>query len=80
MKYTKQKLYYKEYTFKNENNNKFELFSNKHEIDINKLVLIDVINIINNEDNSEKIILFYENSLGIWLIDEIFRFKCTIEL
>ena len=80
LKYTKQKLYYKEYAFKNENNNKFELFPNKHGIDINKLVLMDVINIINNEDNSEKILLFYENSLGIWLIDEIFRFKCTIEL
>lgn len=80
LKYSKQKLYYNSYSFKNENKSKFEFFPNKYEIKINNSILKNIITIINNEDNSKKIILFYENSIGFWLLDNDIIFKCYIDL
>lgn len=79
-KYTKSKLYYKDYNFKNLNSTLLDVFSPKKEIEINTLLFRDLINIINNENNSETLIVFSESYLCVTLLDQAIDFKCIVYL
>lgn len=79
-KYTKTKLYYKDYNFKNLNSTMLDVFSQKKEIEISTHLFRDLINIINNENNSETLILFSESYLCITLLDQVIDFKCIVYL
>lgn len=79
-KYTKSKLYYRDYNFKNLNSTMLDVFSQKKEIEISTHLFRDLINIINNENNSETLILFSESYLCITLLDQVIDFKCIVYL
>lgn len=79
-KYTRSKLYYKDYNFKNLNSTMLDMFSQKKEMEISTHLFKDLINIINNENNSETLILFSDSYLCVTLLDKVIDFKCIVYL
>lgn len=79
-KYTKTKLYYKDYSFKNSNSTLMDVFSPKKEIEINTSLFKNLMNIINNEYYSEISLLLSDEYLCVTLLDQMINFKCIVYL
>lgn len=79
-KYTRSKLYYKDYNFKNLNSTMLDMFSQKKEMEISTHLFRDLINIINNENNSETLIMISDSYLCVTLLDKVIDFKCIVYL
>lgn len=79
-KYTKTKLYYKDYSFKNLNSTLLDIFSPKKEIEINTTLFKNLLNIINNENCSEINLLLFDDYLCVTLLDQVIDFKCIVYL
>lgn len=79
-KYTKTKLYYKDYGFKNLNSTLLDIFSPKKEIEINTTLFKNLMNIINNEHHSEIILLLSDDYLCVTLFDQTINFECIVYL
>ena len=80
LKYNKSKLYFNEYSFKNQVSKPIDAFTQKNEIEIETNLLKNLIEIINNEKNSETYIEFSNKFLSVTLEDVMIKFKTEIYL
>lgn len=80
LKYNKFKLYFNDYYFKNLISKPIELFTQKNEIEVETNLLKNLLEVINNESNSETYIEFSNNYLSVTLDDVMIKFKTEIYL
>lgn len=80
LKYNKSKLYFNDYYFKNLISKPIDVFTQKSEIEIETNLLKNLIEIINNEKNSETYIEFSNKFLSVTLEDVMIKFKTEIYL
>lgn len=80
LKYNKSRLYFNDYYFKNLISKPIEVFTQKSKIDVETNLLKNLLEVINNEKNSETYIEFSNNYLSVTLDDVMIKFKTEIYL